>query len=621
MCCRESKIYNAKVAPLKDLLLKGDKYDVPKYQRPYAWEEKHWDDLWNDLQKAYKKYKKNEKQEYLLGSVYLGKTNDDGRVEILDGQQRFTTLYILLKHLGFGKICDIELGGNDREFFEKIKDDKNIGDDDIKTASQRKLKNCNSFFKEKAKDLNSDDFKEFVQNQIFFIKTTIDEIGDKDKTNSIITFITQTDRGKRLSNLEKIKSNLYYAAYAIFDDMEKLKEIQNSIQKIFGECYEYINTLYDKPEKGERMIVEALFGLLLKIRSKDKNKQDEIWELDWMSGENKITDGINKILSSNIDTINKKVESFLDEVLHNLTKIRDFLEKYSQTIRGNELFHNELDLNRYTFVAMIEGKYTNETNEYTQLENEPKDSETKQWLNKQELNLDTYANLKDEKFILTLPNNELLNQKLIERAEFSIFKVDKHPYSMFLDKPIDTAHNYKYKELFLLKGISWRNYRYFLFVYEKFDNPNFDYKKQILDAKINEELQIKNNEEKRIKIEREHLFAQNPSEEYWDKIKSVFSKNKTEYTEWINEIGNILLLPKHINIKVSNAMPWEKAKYILKDKNYGLKDVIFKSTFDFFMDIYNECNKKRDSIDKINVAKELCEQRTKKLKSFIWNRF
>lgn len=597
MCCdkNSSQIYSAKVVPLKDLLLDSNKYEIPKYQRPYAWEEKHWDDLWNDLQRAYSK-----KSEYLLGSVYL---NENG--EILDGQQRFTTLYIFLKCFGFKKneLCDIELGENDNEFFEKIKKDKNISDDEIKTASQRKLKKCYEFFKEKMKDLLLDDFKQFIQSQIFFIKTTIK---DKDITNSIITFITQTDRGKRLSNLEKIKSNLYYAAYTLFDDKKKLEQIQYDIKNVFGKCYKHINTLYDKPEKGERMIVEALFGLLLKDR-KDKTKQDEIWKLNWMSGEDKITEEINKILSNN--NTQEKTRNFLFEILDNLKKIRNFLKEYSLTICNDELFHNELDLNRYTLVAMIEGEYTNKMNE-PQPTNKP-NSETEQWLDKQELNLNKYASLKNKEFTLMLSSDKILNRKLIERTEFSIFRAGNSPYSEFLSNPIRKTQSYKYEYLYLLKkGINFKNYRYFLFAYEKFCNPNFNYKTQILD--------IKDEYGESIKIEREHLFAQNPTEECWDKIKQGFKDNKVGYEEWKNQIGNILLLPKTINIKINNATPWEKAKYI-KD-NYEPNDIIFQSTFDFFIDIHDKCEE-QSVVNKIEVAKELCEQRTKRLKSFIWHRF
>ncbi len=608
-----SQIYSAKVVPLKDLLLDSNKYEIPEYQRPYAWEEKHWEDLWNDLQRAYSK-----KSEYLLGSIYL---NENG--EILDGQQRFTALYMFLKCLDFNKdeLCNIKLGGNDKEFFEKIKKSNDIKDiGEPQTASQKRLKGCYEFFKNDKKCKNEkikmlklemeklkkdNDFKDFIKNKVFLIKTMID---DKDKTHSIVTFITQTDRGKRLSNLEKIKSNLYYAAYTLFNDKEELKKRQDDIKNVFGECYKHINILYDKPEKGERMIVEALYGLLLKTRSQYKAKQDEVWKLGWMSGEDRITDEINKILSNNITQ--EKTLNFLFEILGNLNKIKNFLKEYSLTICNNELFHNELDLNRYTLVAMIEGKYTNEMNEPQPTTK--RNSETEQWLDKQELNLNKYTSLKNKEFTLMLSSDKILNQKLIERTEFSIFRAGNSPYSEFLSNPIRKTQSYKYEYLYLLKkGIKFKNYRYFLFAYEKFCNPNFNYKTQILDRK--------DEYGESIKIEREHLFAQNPTEEYWDKIKQGFKDNKVGYEEWKNQIGNILLLPKTINIKISNTTPWEKADEILT--NYKEDIIHFKTTLTFLMLIRCKCKNKSNDSEKILEVKKLCEQRTKRLKSFIWHRF
>jgi hypothetical protein len=63
-------------------------YQVPPYQRGYAWEQRHVDDLWNDVSKA-------GAHGHFLGPVVLYRSNDDTR-DVIDGQQRLTTLQILL---------------------------------------------------------------------------------------------------------------------------------------------------------------------------------------------------------------------------------------------------------------------------------------------------------------------------------------------------------------------------------------------------------------------------------------------------------------------------------------------------------------------------------------------
>lgn len=73
---------------------------IPDYQRPYAWEEKECQTLWDDLfDFAFPENdcdKFNSDEEYFLGPIVTFK-NDDGKQEIIDGQQRLTTLMLLLR--------------------------------------------------------------------------------------------------------------------------------------------------------------------------------------------------------------------------------------------------------------------------------------------------------------------------------------------------------------------------------------------------------------------------------------------------------------------------------------------------------------------------------------------
>ena len=64
---------------------------VPKYQRSYAWEEKHIRELFGDLADA---IAENE-SEYFLGSIVLTHTSA-ARMEVVDGQQRLATITVFL---------------------------------------------------------------------------------------------------------------------------------------------------------------------------------------------------------------------------------------------------------------------------------------------------------------------------------------------------------------------------------------------------------------------------------------------------------------------------------------------------------------------------------------------
>lgn len=67
-------------------------YFIPDYQRPYSWEEEHISDFWQDISKSFE----NNSGSYFLGSFILIKQKEAGRYEVVDGQQRLTTITIFL---------------------------------------------------------------------------------------------------------------------------------------------------------------------------------------------------------------------------------------------------------------------------------------------------------------------------------------------------------------------------------------------------------------------------------------------------------------------------------------------------------------------------------------------
>lgn len=79
---------------------KRSKFLIPDYQRPYAWTEEQCQTLWDDIfsfaipgdnAKAF-----DDDEEYFLGSIVTFK-NGRGELEVIDGQQRLTTLLLILR--------------------------------------------------------------------------------------------------------------------------------------------------------------------------------------------------------------------------------------------------------------------------------------------------------------------------------------------------------------------------------------------------------------------------------------------------------------------------------------------------------------------------------------------
>ena len=87
-----------------DLLISNIQFEVPFFQRGYAWNKRNWNQLYEDIQENIEEeIKKNIKPneiEYFFGPfVVLEKTTNRlglQHFQIIDGQQRITTIYILL---------------------------------------------------------------------------------------------------------------------------------------------------------------------------------------------------------------------------------------------------------------------------------------------------------------------------------------------------------------------------------------------------------------------------------------------------------------------------------------------------------------------------------------------
>ncbi len=62
---------------------------VPPYQRPYAWGREQVDDLWDDVMSSLD-------GSHFMGSIVLNAENSN-RPQVIDGQQRLTTLFILVR--------------------------------------------------------------------------------------------------------------------------------------------------------------------------------------------------------------------------------------------------------------------------------------------------------------------------------------------------------------------------------------------------------------------------------------------------------------------------------------------------------------------------------------------
>ena len=111
--------------PLEVLLATGvgTKYTVPLYQREYAWGEMEIHQLLDDLWEAYSQNRKqNKARNYHLGTLVVFQSEKENSFELVDGQQRLTTLSLLYKLL-VPTVKECHVGFSNRDSSERFLSD------------------------------------------------------------------------------------------------------------------------------------------------------------------------------------------------------------------------------------------------------------------------------------------------------------------------------------------------------------------------------------------------------------------------------------------------------------------------------------------------------------------
>lgn len=88
---------SAEQKSINELFSIPGQYVVPSYQRPYSWEYDHCFQLYNDLMNSFEK-----QEDYFIGNIILAKSlniDDNKKLQVVDGQQRLISIWLLLKTL------------------------------------------------------------------------------------------------------------------------------------------------------------------------------------------------------------------------------------------------------------------------------------------------------------------------------------------------------------------------------------------------------------------------------------------------------------------------------------------------------------------------------------------
>ena len=240
-------------------------FNIPKYQRAYTWEDKQIEEFADDLENQ------DVGKDYFLGTILFqdrGMLDDFEHIDIVDGQQRITTLIIFMKLLidqlavhedttkmtmlrdtyiqQYGEY-KLRVLTDDNEFFQSyILENNLVPNGATQTPSQKRLNNSKELLLHRIKNYSSEILKELKDK---IERTRVLTYSVKDNAEAAQIFETTNDRGKSLTNLEKIKSFLMYNTYLAAPEStnpdSKLDSLQNRFSEIYRD-YEIINNI-NKP--------------------------------------------------------------------------------------------------------------------------------------------------------------------------------------------------------------------------------------------------------------------------------------------------------------------------------------------------------------------------------------
>ncbi|MFZ7943659.1 DUF262 domain-containing protein [Neobacillus sp. 19] len=224
---------------VKQLLETGkvNKFIIPEYQRPYAWSDEQIQTLFDDLVE----YTENDNEStYFLGTI-VSYENENNEQEIIDGQQRITSLFLLLRALytklnsmtetkevkNFKGQIESALWEQDEltaevDYEKTLIESRVMGDEGNKTFTNILISGT---IEEGAKDnysLNYKLFTELIENYasnepelfFWFIRNVLNKaillpISADSQDTALTIFSTLNDRGLALSDADIFKAKIY----------------------------------------------------------------------------------------------------------------------------------------------------------------------------------------------------------------------------------------------------------------------------------------------------------------------------------------------------------------------------------------------------------------------------
>ena len=495
---------------------------VPEYQRPYVWQEENIQELIDDL---YYAFENKQNSEYFLGALVLKRTREKEfkEYEILDGQQRLTTLCMMMAVLrdlmkkpqykwtlsqmiyqeenellkvpsrnrikyntrdkvkDFVKNYIIANGSTKKKDLINYHEDTNISVSNMAKA----ISSMHNIFESKE---NLEAFAVFLLNNVLFIYVSTDNTEDAFRLFTILN-----DRGIPLSNADILKSiNIGEVPEEDLDEYSKNWEyLEEKYHKGFDRFLSFVRTILLKNKPASNLLDEYEKNIYQKnILKKGKNTIDFLIELD------EIYDKIIDLNDENLSNEYKNLVTIMKIGLHS--------DEWIPAVMSYFLKFEYYNLDK--FIKKLEYKFVGD------LMSNVSPSKRRENLN----NIIKTIEIVNKENIDTLFENK------------ELFDIDKN---IFRNNINGEVYGKKYTKYLLLK-----------IEYLMSDNS----------------VHLSNYKE----ISIEHVLPQNPlKKSHW---RRDFTENQRK--NWTNKLSNLVLISNKKNVKLANLDFNKKKEEYLKHR-------------------------------------------------------
>ncbi|WP_439860868.1 DUF262 domain-containing protein [Pseudomonas sp. MBLB4136] len=306
----------------------GKTLEIPAYQRDYAWSTSNIDDLFEDIEEAMEL-----DGGHYLGTFILSQSGKSAPVKVVDGQQRLTTLTMLLdalvdaveepaikehyrgtyiKHPVYGPKFTV-LGVN-QAFFTALLNDENPQPE---SDGQQRLLAAYQWIRHRVAAIKTQQGQEAIKNWLLAIShLEVLEFTEGNEGKAIRMFQSVNDRGVPLAKMDIAKSLLIYYSNRFLDG-----ELDAMVSDRFGEAFRCFSRL-------KKLAAEP--GYQIRLINRDPFREDDVLRYHYFA-----FDGEKHDVESGADysaTSETVLESFLKPALKGMRNDRErlaaFIEDY-----------------------------------------------------------------------------------------------------------------------------------------------------------------------------------------------------------------------------------------------------------------------------------------------------